>query len=214
MTELPVAARERLLAVLRLLEHSDGGIFSSAELEALTGWPGHTIRKDISYLDVEQAGEKSGRGYSRERLVPVIRRALGLDRRRKFCVAGLGRLGSAFLGQDWNGGSGEFELAAGFDVNVNRVEILKSSTPLFPAYKMAEVIGRLGIDIALLCVPAPAAQSCAEKLCTAGIKGIVNFAPAALVVPPGIPVENVYLADGLRSLAVKMHCAQARTGTP
>jgi redox-sensing transcriptional repressor len=212
--DIPPAAKERLLHILRILE-TNGRAFTSPELEALTGWSSHTIRKDISYLAAGFAADESGilgtsAGYNPEKLVPAIRLGLGLGRRRKFCVVGLGRLGSAFLNTDWNadgtGGfeSGGFELAAGFDINVNRVEILKSPAPLYPSYKMAEVIGRQGIEIALLCVPEAAAQTAAEKLAAAGIRGIVNFAPAALALPPAVTVQNVYVIDQLRALAVKM----------
>jgi redox-sensing transcriptional repressor len=213
--DIPAAAKERLLHILRILESSDGRAFTSPDLETLTGWPSHTIRKDISYLAAglssdEFAGFGTSAGYSPEKLIPAINLALGLGRRRRFCVVGLGRLGSAFLNTDWSeGGSGgfeggEFELAAGFDINVNRVEILKSPAPLYPSYKMAEVIGRLGIEIALLCVPAAAAQAAAEKLAAAGIRGIVNFAPAALALPSAVTVQNVFVIDQLRALAVKM----------
>ncbi|MDR0402734.1 MAG: CoA-binding protein [Treponema sp.] len=212
--DIPPAAKERLLHILRILETSNGGAFTSPELEALTGWPSHTIRKDISYLAAGLAPDEPGgfgtsAGYGPEKLAPAIRQGLGLDRRRGFCVVGLGRLGSAFLNTDWNAGAsgfegGEFELAAGFDINVNRVEILKSPAPLYPSYKMAEVIRRFGIEIALLCVPETSAQSAAEKLAAAGIQGIVNFAPAALALPPAVTVQNVYVVDQLRALAVKM----------
>jgi redox-sensing transcriptional repressor len=117
---------------------------------------------------------------------------------------GLGRLGSAYLNISALD-LGEFELSAGFDTNVNRTEILKSPVPLYPAYKMGEVISRFGIEIALLCVPAGAAQEAAEKLAAAGIRGIVNFAPEELKLPPEIPVRNVYVADELRALAIRMN---------
>jgi redox-sensing transcriptional repressor len=189
---------------MRFLEQNSGAPITSAEAESLMGWSRCTIRKDISCLTGRpQAGNT---GYSPEQLLPVIRKALGLDRRRRFCVVGLGRLGSAYLNfrafeLD------EFELAAGFDTNVNRVEILKSPVPLYPAYKMAEVIGRFSVEMALLCVPEDAAQAAAEKLAAAGIRGIVNFAPAALKLPPEIAVRNVHVADELRALAVKIESA-------
>jgi redox-sensing transcriptional repressor len=125
-------------------------------------------------------------------------------------VVGLGRLGSAYLNYRGFDTGGEFELAAGFDTNVNRVEILKSPAPLYPAFKMAEVISRFGIEMALLCVPADAAQGAAEKLAGAGIRGIVNFAPVALSLKPEIAVRNVYIIDELRALSVKMNgCARS-----
>ena len=202
------AAKERLLQLLRLMEkHTAAGEaapVTSAQVEELTGWSRDTIRKDISFLSAVAGSAIGGNsGYAPEILVPLIKKALGLDCRRKFCVMGLGRLGSAclnFVPMDLN----EFELAAGFDINVNRVEILSSPVPLYPVYKMAEVVSRFGIEIALLCVPAEAAQAAAEKCAASGIRGILNFAPAVLNVPPEIIVQNIYATDELRSLAIKI----------
>ena len=199
-------ARERLLQLMRLLEqHTQAGNVgpvTSAQVEQLTGWPRDTIRKDISCLN--GAGSIGGNaGYEPFLLIPLVKRALGLDRRRKFCVVGLGRLGSAYLNFT-PPELAEFELAAGFDANVNRVEILRSPVPLYPAYKLGEVISRFGIELAMLCVPEAAVQDAAEKCIAAGIRGIINFAPAMLKVPPEVTVRNVYITDELRNLVVKM----------
>jgi redox-sensing transcriptional repressor len=199
-------AKERLLRLMRLLENhaaaGEQGNVTSARAEQLTGWPRETIRKDISCLGVGRA-IGNATGYEPQALIPLIKKALELDRVRKICVVGLGRLGSAYLNftpAEW----GEFELAAGFDTNVNRVEILKAQAPLYPAYKMPEVIGRLGIEIALICIPAEAAQAAAEKCAAAGVKGILNFAPVPLRLPPAVAVRNVFVTDELRSLAVQL----------
>ena len=208
MEQIPYPAKERLLFLMRLLEQAGGdGPITSARIEALTGWASHTVRKDISFLGAAVEGSAgivgSSGGYEPAVLAALIKRALGLDKRRKFCVVGLGRLGSAYLNVPDLLGTG-FELAAGFDTNVNRTEILKSTAPLYPAYKMGEVISRFGIEIALLCVPPESAQPAAEKLAAAGIRGILNFAPVVIAVPPEIKVRNVYLTDELRALAIKM----------
>jgi len=184
-----------------------GAAITSAQVEDLTGWSRDTIRKDISFLG-KAAGGASGAvggsaGYEPEALVPLMRKALELDRRRKFCIVGLGRLGSAYLGFT-PPELAEFELAAGFDANVNRVEILPSAAPLYPAYKMADVIGRFGIEIALLCIPAEAAQEAAEKCVSAGVRGILNFAPVVLRLPQEVAVRNVFVVDELRNLSVNM----------
>jgi redox-sensing transcriptional repressor len=176
-------------------------MLKSGGIEALTGWARETIRKDLSCLNGEAAG--SAGGYRAQVLIPALKRALGLDSPRRYCIVGLGRLGSALLNEE-SFARGEFELAAGFDTNVNRVEILGGKTPLYPSYKMSEVISRLGIAIAILCVPREAAQSAAEKLAAAGIQGILNFTPRTLTLPAAVTVRNLYVADGLRSLAVAM----------
>ena len=208
LTGIPVPAKERVLQLMRLLErHNQAGNtepVTSAQVENLTGWSRDTIRKDISYLGMAAGVTVGGNaGYEPGLLVPLIKKALGLDCRRKFCVVGLGRLGSAYINFAPSE-LAEFEFAAGFDTNVNRVEILRSPAPLYPAYKMQEVISRFKIEIALLCVPSDAAQTVAEKCVAAGILGILNFAPVALSLPPEIAVRNMYVADELRSLAIKM----------
>jgi redox-sensing transcriptional repressor len=212
MNQIPEPAKARLLHLMRFLEKNGPQPITSGAVEAATGWSSNSIRKDISFL-AEALGDTVGSnaGYSPEILIPAIKRALGLDRRRKFCVVGLGRLGSAYLNYQAYGLSfddlEEFELAAGFDTNVNRVEILKSPVPLYPAYKLGEVISRFAIELALLCVPAESAQAVAEKLAAAGIRGILNFAPVTLKLAQEIAVRNVYVVDELRALAVRAFSA-------
>ncbi|MCL2557725.1 MAG: hypothetical protein FWE09_04535 [Treponema sp.] len=124
-------------------------------------------------------------------------------RAKKICIVGLGSLGLAQL-RAAEAGLGEFELAAGFDADPVRAEILSSSAPLFPAHKMPEVIARMGIQIAMLCVPAEAAQECAEICAAAGARGILNFAPVALRLPPGVHARDVSVLEDLRGLAAMM----------
>jgi redox-sensing transcriptional repressor len=201
VADLPEPTIERLLQLIRALENCAAPSVTSAEIEAMTGWASHTIRKDISFLD---GNFSSGAGYDVAKLRATARAALGLDAKRKCCVVGLGRLGSAYLNFPAFAEEG-FELVAGFDASVNRTEILKSPVPLYPAYKMSEVIARFGVELALLCVPGPAAQAAAEKLAAAGIKGIVNFAPVALTLPPTVKVRSVYVVDELRALAARLN---------
>ncbi len=200
MDQIPFPTVERLLYLTRVLDNAGANSIKSGEIEQKTGWSSHTIRKDISYLGGDFG---SSMGYDAETLKEAIRSVLGLNRKRTFCIVGLGRLGSAYLNFDGYTEEG-FELAAGFDSNVNRVEILKSPVPLFPVYKMAEVISRFRIEMALLCVPGNAAQQSAEKLAAAGIKGIINFAPVVLDLGPDIFVRNAYVVNELWALAVKM----------
>ncbi|GAB1481926.1 redox-sensing transcriptional repressor Rex [Treponema sp.] len=206
MAALPEPSIERLLQMTRVLENSTQQTVSSSEIESRTGWSSHTIRKDISYLSGEFS---SGSGYDVAALQQAIRTALGLDITRKACVVGLGRLGSAYLNFPAFANEG-FDLVAGFDASVNRVEILRSPITLYPAYKMVEVISRFKIELALLCVPAANAQAVAERLVSSGIKGIVNFAPIVLELPPSIAVRNVYVVDELRAIAAYIASAETK----
>lgn len=232
---IPKPTAERLSQLARLLEQrtARSGTISSSEIEHLTGWPSHTIRKDISALvaarqhdagESKAAGENAEpgdagldfsttSGYDPAKLAAAIRKTLGFsDESRKCCIVGLGRLGSAFL--EYSGFAGSpFELCAGFDSNVNRVEILKADFPLYPAFKMKDMIGRLGISYAILCVPPAQAQVTCDKLVECGIRGIVNFTPAILSVPQGIEIENVSIIDALGSLTARI-AAKATANKP
>jgi redox-sensing transcriptional repressor len=194
--EVSTPTKKRLLYLLKILEKNKASSITSSQIEEETGWSRDTVRKDVSAL----GGLGSTNGYETEHLSATIRKALGLDKKHRLCVVGLGRLGSAYLNFGAFNAS-EFELVAGFDTNVNRVEILSSLVPLYPAYKMAEIIKRFSIDIGLLCVPEDQAQLAADKLIGGGICGIVNFAPIVLKAPPNISIRNVFVIDELRALA-------------
>jgi len=202
---IPKPAAERLARLAQLMEHRNDpeAPISSAEIEYLTGWPSHTIRKDISSL-AAGADISTPTGYHPLRLAQAIRTALGFtDEAQNCCVVGLGRIGSAFL--DYSGFNGSpFTLCAGFDSNVNRVEILKADFPLYPSFKMKEIIPRLGIRYAILSVPPDQARQTALRLAECGIVGIVNFTPVMLSVPPHVEVEQVSALDALGSLAARL----------
>lgn len=209
---IPKPAAERLAQLARLLDQRGKCIdpISSADIEQLTGWPSHTIRKDISCLEGADAISTSS-GYDGARLAAAIRKNLGLaTQAQKSCVVGLGRLGSSFLEYAGFAGS-SFELCAGFDSNVNRIEILKADFPLYPTFKMKDVIPRLGITYAILCVPAAQAQATADRLAECGIVGIVNFTPVILSAPHGTEIENVSVIDALGSLAARLAAKRSLT---
>jgi len=218
MADISRPARERLVRLMRIFERHDGDgtTITSARIEEITGWSRDTIRKDISLLG-RALGTESGTvggnsGYESRTIVPLVRKALELDRRKKICIVGLGRLGSAYLGFTPSE-LGEFELVAGFDRNVNRVEILTSEVPLYPAYRIADVIPRFRVEIALLCIPASEAQDVAEKCVAAGASGILNFAPTVLRLPQEVAVRNVFVVDELRSLSVNMGHSPTKYGS-
>lgn len=202
---IPKPTAERLSQLARLLDQSENQTkpITSAEIELLTGWPSHTIRKDISSL---AAGSEisTNSGYDPIKLSEAIKIALGFTTEaHKCCIVGLGRLGSAYL--DYSGFLGSpFRLCAGFDSNVNRIEILKADFPLYPTFKMKDIITRLGIKFAILCVPSQQAQATTDKLVECGITGIINFTPSILSVSNEIEIENVSIIDALGALTARL----------
>jgi len=114
---------------------------------------------------------------------------------RNCCIVGLGRLGAALL--DENLVESPFVIKAGFDSNVNRVEILRSTFPLYPANEMQFVIKSEKISYAILTVQNKDAQQMADRLVKAGITGIVNMTNVMLKVPENIKVENISIFNAL-----------------
>lgn len=194
-------ARARLVSLARLLEdleHDGISVITSAEIEKRTGWTSFTVRRDISLLAVSCAGPA---GYSVAALKDAISGALGIrSAGRKCCIVGLGRMGAALIGFEGFSRS-SFTIAAGFDSNVNKTEILRADFPLYSTNKMEEVIAREQIEFAILTVPEKAAQKTADRLVKSGIKGIVNYTAALLSVPPRVYLENLSIIDALQKLA-------------
>ncbi|MFP4563523.1 MAG: redox-sensing transcriptional repressor Rex [Spirochaetia bacterium] len=204
---IPKPAVERLCRVYHVLTkllEEEAVEISSAEIGKRMGIKPHTVRKDISYLDGETG---SPGGYDVKALSGRIRDVLGFDERTRGCIVGLGRLGSALLAYMEEKHEG-FEIAAGFDSSVNRLELLKTRVPLYPAHEISERVRKKKIRVAVLTVPADAAQLTAERLTEGGVRGIINFAPVGLHGLEGVVVRNVYLLDEIRIVSALIQSAE------
>lgn len=200
--ELPKATRKRLVQFLQVLKTWQNDRIKSGDLARLTACTESTVRHDI-FL----AGFKSGvsNGYSKEELKDFLSVKLGFETEnrelKKFCIVGLGRLGAALLDDGIFQDSG-FHVGCGFDSSVNRVEILRSSFPLYPAFEMEGVLKKEKIEHAVLCVPDKDAQNMADRLVKFGIKGIVNMTTTFIAVPDGVHVADANPALALKQLIV------------
>jgi len=162
---------------------------SSSELGKILGFKPDSIRKDVSYL-----GEVGnfGAGYEVVRLKDHISGKLGLDKKRKACVVGLGRLGTAILNYEDLRQNG-FSVIAGFDNNINKLETITTSVDLFPAHEITDVVRKREIEIGVIAVPARASQETADRLMDGGIRGIINFSPVAIKARNNVMIRNLDL---------------------
>ena len=184
---------------LARLENESVQRISSSELEKRTGFPSHSIRKDINYL-----GEigSAGSGYDVSKLKNHVAEKLSFRLEQKACVVGLGNLGLAILHLPQLAVEG-FKVVAGFDSNINKLETIKTEVPLFPSYEIAEVVRRMKIDIAIIAVPPHNAQEVTDRLADGGITGIVNF--ARTIIHPkkqGVFVRNIDIGVECRIVSV------------
>jgi len=198
---IPAPARERLCLmyaqVLYLMGEGKSHV-RSKDIGALLKVSADTVRKDISFLG--EAGQARV-GYNLQKLAGLLELKLGLNQEHKACVVGLGRLGSALLAYEKFQTSG-FKIVAGFDIAINVLETIKTSVDVFPMDRLYDVVKARKISLAIIATPASAAQQCAEQLTDAGIKGILNFAPAQVYVSKkDIFIRDIDVVNEMRFLA-------------
>ncbi len=198
--KVPIPTLERLATYLRYLidlEASQVETISSTDVEKQTGINAAQFRKDLSYF-----GEfgKPGVGYNVLELQARIARILKIDQMQAVMVIGAGNLGSALIGYP---GLREhkFNIAAVFDNDPRKIGHLHGALTIHDEAHLRQVNATVGARIAILCVPASAAQAVAEAAIAAGVRVILNFAPLILKVPERVTVRNVSFLQELAVLS-------------
>jgi redox-sensing transcriptional repressor len=156
------------------------------------------IRKDLAYFG--EFGVR-GVGYYVRDLKRHLRQILGLDRQLRVAIIGAGNLGFALA--DYPGFRQEgFEIAAMFDVLREKVgQQSRSGVPIHDIADLRKLVRRDGVSIAVIAVPASAAQRVADMVTASGIKAVLNFSPGTLQVPDDVKQKSVDLTVSLESLS-------------
>ena len=130
----------------------------------------------------------------------MISDLLGTKRLQPVILVGVGNLGSALL--SYRGFEQEgFEIVAAFDVDLDRRRSKQVKQPVHPMDDLEKVVSERGVRMAIVTVPATAAQEVTNRLVSCGIAGILNFSPIVLQVPEEVMVNNVNLAIELENLS-------------
>lgn len=203
MKKIPLPALERLCSMYGLLEKLEkNGVktVSSTQIGKNINATNTTVRKDISCLSMPGM---AGRDYEIIKLKKYIGHDLKLFKSRKACLVGIGKIGIAILAYEKFKEEG-FEIAAGFDININRIERIVTPVSLYLINDLESVIRAKNIEIGIITVPPEAAQEIAEKLVTAGIKGILNCTTAVITVPDNITIRNIDYTSYLRIISAHL----------
>ncbi|MEO1498163.1 MAG: redox-sensing transcriptional repressor Rex [Planctomycetota bacterium] len=198
--EPPKAVVSRLSLYLRELQRlaRDGEeTTSSGVLGALLGITDAQVRKDLAYFG--QFG-LPGVGYRTAELVKAIKRILGTDRQWVVALVGVGNLGRALLGYKGFNPQG-FRIAAAFDADMSKVGQTVGGVVVHPLDQLEQLVQERGVTLGLIASPAEAAQEIADRLVTAGVSGILNFAPVTLSLPEGVSLVGVDLATEMEQLS-------------
>ncbi len=189
----------RIFGHLNACEKKGVKFISSNELAKAIGTTAYSIRKDISLLNVSGFTRK---GYDVSSLKKDLGQKLNLDKKRKACIVGLGRLGTALLDYEQFQEDG-FEIVAGFDVNVNKLERIRTKIDVFSINEMSDIVASRSIELGIITVPAESAQNTADTLIKSGIKGILNFSPISINVPQHIIYMDMDITSTFRCIAAQ-----------
>src|SRR5438093_10080877 len=197
---IPEATVGRLPIYLRaLVEMADNGAatISSGDLAEAAGVNSAKVRKDLSYLG--SYGTR-GVGYDVAYLIHQVRRELGLTQHWAVVIAGAGNLGLALSNYKGFPERG-FRIVAMVDNASAKIGQMVGEIPVEDIDRLPELVRREEVAIGVICTPAGAAQEVADKMVAAGIRSILNFAPAVIAVPDHVSVRKVDLSIELQILA-------------
>jgi redox-sensing transcriptional repressor len=194
--EIVVRRLPHYARALQWLEMDGVQTISSAELGARLGMTPAQIRKDLSYF-----GEfgKQGMGYDVTFLYEQLRQILGVDREWLAALVGIGDLGHAIARYGGFVKRG-FKIAALFDQDPKKIGEQIGELEIISIDKLPMVVRGLRIQLGIIAVPAAAAQSVADLMVSAGIRGILSYAPIHLHVPRGIRIRYIDPVVSLQSM--------------
>ena len=200
MKHIAESTVRRLSLYLRFLEDFEAqghATISSGELAAQGGTTSAQVRKDLSFFG---SFGKRGLGYSVSDLSASIREILGLGRSWNVTIVGAGKMGTA-LAQYRGFKERGFAVVSVYDVNPSLIGTSLAGLMVRDQAGLETDMAGNPPEIALLTVPAEAAQSVADRLVKAGVRAILNFAPAPVQVPPQVTMRSVNMALELEILS-------------
>ena len=188
--DVPDIVIGRLPIYLRALAHlSNQGqkVTASKDLAERLGISSAQIRKDLSHF-----GEfgKQGMGYEIAYLQQQLQSILQADHQWGVALVGAGDLGQAIAHYAGFEGRG-FRVACVFDNNPQKIGGRLGQFDICDAAQLSETVRQMGIKIAIVAVPASAAQAVVNDLVEGGVRGILNYAPITVTTPPGVRIQYI-----------------------
>lgn len=205
---IPDPAVRRLSLYLRQLEvfgRKNRQTVSSKHLGESLNLSDAQVRKDLAYFG--QFGHP-GIGYRVAELIGRIRKILGTDKTWNVALVGAGNLGKALSGYKGFGPKG-FRLVAVFDNDPTKVGKRLGPFTIQPLADIGKVARREQIRLAILAVPADNAQQVADQVVAAGVRGLLNFAPVSITLPPDVALSTVDVAVHLEQLSFQVNVMPA-----
>ena len=201
---IPNPAVKRLSLYLRQLEsfkRKDRRTISSKQLGESLNLTDAQVRKDLAYFG--QFGHP-GIGYRVDDLIAQVKRILGTDKVWNVLLVGAGNLGRALMAYKGFNAKG-FRLTHVFDANPQLAGKRVAQFTVQPMSELESTIEKNQIRLGMIAIPADDAQDVVNQLVAAGIRGILNFAPTSVSVPPDIALNAVDLSVQLEQLSFQVN---------
>lgn len=200
---VPRVTIQRMAVYVQALEamlQDDLQVVSSEGLAAACNVNSSQIRKDLAYFG--EFGVR-GVGYYIKDLLTAMREYLGINRKWNCALVGVGNLGRALLRHKQLAQKG-FLIVAAFDCDPFKIGEVVAGHEIFCTRRLKEMKQGLGIEIGMIATPPERAQRATNHLIEAGVKGIINFAPAIVHVPSDTVIDYVDFSQNLITLAFQL----------
>lgn len=195
----------RLAVYLRILSNLDlesDRYISSQELGERAGVTPAQVRKDLAMFG--QFG-KPGVGYHCKSLKAELKKILKADRTIRVAIVGVGELGRALTRYNLKRFNTEkeypFKVVALFDSDPAKIGTSIEGVEIMPVGSLPAVARERGVDVAVITVPAEAAQEVLDLIVEAGVKAVLNYAPTRLRVPEDVKLHSVDVSLDLHQVA-------------
>ncbi len=179
-----------------LLAEGERNIFSH-QLAVLVGGTAAQVRRDM--MAVGYTGSPT-RGYDVQDLTDSIGRFLDSPQGQRVALVGVGNLGRALLAY-FSGRRPKLAIEAAFDTDPAKFGRVIHGCRCHPMEDLSSLVKESGITVGIITVPADQAQAVADKLCQAGVLGLLNFAPMRLWTPSVVYVEDIDMTMSLEKVA-------------
>lgn len=182
--------------LLRMINRGEN-VIRSQELAAKAGVSAAQVRRDI--MAIGYSGSPN-RGYDCPMLYESIGEFLGANKTLRAVLFGVGNIGRAVLGY-FDTRKLNIQISACFDIDTRIIGTVIHNCPCYSVDELEHVVRHLDANLGIVAVPFKEAQNAASALVKSGVKGLLNFAPANLVVPDGVYVEDIDITAALETIS-------------
>ncbi len=169
----------------------------SRDLAKMAGVSASQVRQDL--MNVPTCGTPQN-GYCVKELTKAVINCLGITETTSVVLIGAGHLGQALL-HYFQATQTHLEMKAIFEINPNMIGKHLQDIPVYDFSELGIHLRNLQIKVAILALPADAAQGAADQLVSVGIQSILNFTPVRVQVPSGVFVEDNDIQTSLERVA-------------